>query len=82
MKNPSLYHLPEPEDANSRIIAITPALHQRVLADRRREPRERMADLERRLAAIVELIVETDTSETCPELERLAQIYRIAKGQP
>ncbi len=61
----------------SRIIEVTPELERRILQERRREPREKIADLERRLASIAEVC------ETCgPEadLVTLEQIYRLAKG--
>ncbi len=40
---------------SDRIIEITPELERRILQERRREPREKMADMERRLAEIARL---------------------------
>ncbi len=41
---------------SDRIIEITPELERRVLADRRREPREKLAGMERRLAVIASIL--------------------------
>jgi DNA-binding protein H-NS len=62
---------------DNHIIEITPELNRRVQVERRREPRERIAALERRLASIAEVC------ENCgmeADLVTLEQIYRLAKG--
>ena len=64
---------------DNHIIEITPELERRVLQDRRREPRAKFAELERRLASIAAIC------EICgPEadLVTLDQIYRLAVGLP
>jgi prephenate dehydrogenase len=74
-----------------RIIEITPELERRILQERRREPREKIAALERRLARIAELI---ETNHWLMEAGRqagesyldypgdIAEILRLAKGEP
>lgn len=65
----------------SHIIEITPDVERRVLQERRREPRERLADMEQRLARIAFLTGPPyDTEHTPAEL--LRTIYLIAtKGK-
>ena len=56
------------------IIDITPELNRRVLAERRFEPRERIRDLEQRLARIVEIILDANYPGS-----PITEIYRLAK---
>lgn len=70
---------------NAHIIAVSnPQENRRIQAERRKEPREKMADLERRLAKIADLIEHSEfaADPCCPELGNgwLDHIYRLAKG--
>lgn len=64
----------------SKIIEITPELNKRVQEERRREPRERMADMDRRLAQIAAII---EQSELFDDMGSgwLSKVYRLAKGE-
>ena len=74
----------------SRIIEITPEMNRRVLAERRKEPRERIADLEKRLARILQLAVgdyEGSIQDAMVEIRGLARgtdpledAQRLARG--
>lgn len=65
------------------ITEITPELNRRVQGERRREPREKIADLERRLARIVEIIEVTKCGKATYLLTAdVLEIYDLAKGNP
>ena len=62
--------------SNDRIIEITPELNRRVQGERRKESRERIADLEQRLSRIEYLVKQ----RTSLEMYELMEIYRLAAG--
>ena len=59
------------------VIEITPEMERRVLTERRKDTRDKIADMERRLAEIAELVIMSKTNEWTDEEQ---QIYRLAKG--
>ena len=59
------------------VIEITPELERRVLAERRWEARDRIADLERRLSRIAFLV----EGHRQMDMYGLMEVYRIAKGK-
>jgi hypothetical protein len=61
---------------SEKIIEITPELERRVLAERRKDTRAKMADMEMRLAQIATLVAQRPNDWT--DEERI--IYRLAKG--
>jgi hypothetical protein len=52
-------------------------MERRVLTERRKDTRDKIADMERRLAEIAELVIMSKTNEWTDEEQ---QIYRLAKG--
>jgi hypothetical protein len=65
----------------SRIIEITPDLERRITEDRRRAPRERMADLERRLQQIADMTGPPYGPPLPGVTDLLKRVYKIATGE-